>query len=101
MIDGDETRNDAVDRGSETHQITYDPASSAPPSHVLVVGVADVAQVDPLELEPLHDAVDPATIDEFVGEGGLPDVDGRISFAFAGYDVHVHPCGLFEVTPAD
>lgn len=99
MRDGNETRTDGPNRSAETYRFTYDPASGAPPSHALVVGVADLAGVDPMELKPLHGVVDPGFVDEFVGESGLPDVDGHISFSFAGYRVTVFPSGLFEVTP--
>ncbi|WP_135854143.1 HalOD1 output domain-containing protein [Halorussus salinus] len=99
MFDSDETNDGPANCGPETHRVNYDPASDAKPSHALVVGVADRAGVDPLELNPLHDAVDPELIDELVGEDGLPEVNGHVSFAYAGFDVTVYPSGLFELSP--
>lgn len=101
MKDCKETRDDGAAGLGGTRYVRYDPASGATPSRALVVGVADVAGRDPLELDPLYDAVEPAVVDEFVEASGLPDVEGRLSFAFAGHEVTVHPCGLFEVSPTD
>ena len=100
MRDTDEPRDDA-NRRTERHHVHYDPDADDRPSELLVKAVADVADADPLELDPLFRTVDPDVLDEFVGAGGLPDVDGQVSFTYEGYRVTVHPSGLLELVPAD
>ena len=101
MIDTNETADDGADRRAETHHVHYDPETDAAPSETLVIAVADIAGVDPLELDPLYDTVDPDSVDEFVRSGGSPDVDGKLTFAFADHRVTVHASGLFEVRPVE
>jgi hypothetical protein len=100
MIDTNETRDHAPERRAEPHHVHYDPASDVTASELLVAAVADIADADPIELEPLYETVDPETIDDFVRSGGSADVDGHISFVFAGYDVRVYASGLLEIDPA-
>lgn len=101
MIDTNETGDDVNDHRAETHHVHYDPATDAAPSETLVIAVADIADVHPLELDPLYDTVDPDSVDEFVRSGGSPDVDGRLEFTFADHRVTVHASGLLEVRPVE
>jgi hypothetical protein len=57
--------------------------------------------VDPLELEPLYETLDPDVVNDFVESGGVPDVGGHVEFTFEGYDVTVHASGLFEIKVVD
>ncbi|MFC7079089.1 HalOD1 output domain-containing protein [Halorussus caseinilyticus] len=100
MIDTNETRDDSTERRAETHHVHYDPTADERPSEMLVIAVADIADADPLELEPLFETVDPDTLNDFVGTDGLPEVGGHISFRYAGHDVTVYPSGLLEIEPA-
>lgn len=100
MRDTDEPRDDA-DRRTERRHVRYDPDADERPSELLVTAVADAVGTDPLELDPLFRTVDPDVLDEFVGAGGLPDVDGQVSFTYEGYHVTVYPSGLIELEPAD
>lgn len=99
MIDTNETRDDAPERRTET--VHYDPESPVRPGELVVTSVADVADADPLELEPLYETVDPEAIDEFVASGGSADFDGHISFTYEGYAVTVRASGLLEIRPGD
>ena len=101
MINTNETTNDASKHRTETHHVHYDPGAPIAPSETFVLAVADIADVDPLEMEPLYHTVDPETVNEFVESGGVPDVGGHIEFTFENYDVTVHASGLFEIEPAD
>lgn len=101
MINTNETSNDASKYRAETHHVHYDPETSIGPSETLVIAIADVADAEPLELEPLYETVDPDTVNDFVESGAAPDVGGHIKFTFEGYDVTIHASGLFEIEPAD
>lgn len=101
MINANETRDDATKHRTETHHVHYDPESVIGPSETLVIAIADIADADPLALEPLYGTVDPDTLDDFVDSGGVPDVGGRLAFTFEDYDVTVHASGLFEIESAE
>lgn len=99
MIDANQTRNGRTDRRTNARHVHYDPGAKATPSETLVRAIADFADVDPLELDPLYDAIDPDTLDEFVGADELPEVEGTITFTYEGYDVTVYASGLLEIVP--
>ncbi|PSQ46321.1 hypothetical protein BRD15_09595 [Halobacteriales archaeon SW_6_65_15] len=101
MIDTNETADEAAKRRTETHHVHYDPESEVAPSETLIIAVADIAGVDPLEIDPLFDTVDPEKLDDFVESGGAPEVGGRMEFTFADHDVTVHASGLFDVRPVE
>lgn len=101
MIDANGTRNDVSDDRTALHHVHYDPASDRTPSEVLVLGVADFLDADPLALEPLYDTVSPDTVDEFVETGSGSDVGGHLSFTYEDCDVTAHASGLFELEPLD
>lgn len=101
MSDANQTRDDATDRGQQTHRIHYDPEGDAAPSEALVFALADLTDADPLALESLYETVDPDTVDDFVASGALPDVGGHVQFTHEGYDVRIHASGLMELTPGD
>lgn len=101
MIDGNETRDGPTDRRANTRHVHYDPGGDATLSDALVRAVADFADADPLELQPLYETVDPETLNEFVGADELPDVAGNLTFTFEGYEVTVYASGLLEIRPAE
>lgn len=101
MTDANETQDDVPDRRTGTHRVHYDPASDTAASELLVETIADIADANPLELEPLYESVDPDAVDEFVDSDSHPDVGGHMSFVFVGYDVRVHASGLLEIAPDD
>lgn len=99
MMKPNETGDGAVE--DRTRYVHYDPETDERPSEMLVVTVADFADADPLELEPLFETVEPDTLNDFVGTGGLPDVDGHMSFTYESFDIIVHSSGLLEIESAD
>lgn len=65
----------------------------------VVEQIANRENVDPLELPPLHDAIDPEALDALFDK---PDsaVDG-IAFHYHGYEVVVEGPERVRVTPLD
>lgn len=56
--------------------------------------VAVTSGVDPLELPPLYDVVDPDKLDALVAS----TTDGKVSFTYAGYEVTVDGGSGVEVS---
>lgn len=69
----------------------------------VVLAVADAVDADPLDLEPLHDSVDPDALDQlFTSTGDQADsVRGRVEFRYADCDVAVHADGHVVATPVE
>lgn len=84
-------------RCSDTYRARYD-QDGAPASMAVVGTVATALGVDPVELEPLHDAVDTDALDR-VMRGG--DGSVRTSFAFGAHEITVSSDGVVEATPRD
>jgi len=101
MIDTNESQNDVPKHRTETHHVHYDPGTPVAPSETLVIAIADVDDVDPLELEPLYETVDPDVVNDFVESGGVPDVGGHVEFTFADHHVTDLASGLFDVRPVE
>lgn len=101
MIDANETRDDSTDRRANTHYVHYDPGADATLSATLVKAVADLADRDPLDLDPLYETIDPETLNEFVGIDELPEVAGTVTFDYEEFEVTVHASGLLELVPSE
>lgn len=69
-------------------------------SERVVATVADACDVDPLELPPLHKAIDPDALDQLYRRGFAGQEDGhvRVSFTMADCDVVVRGDGEVTVT---
>ncbi|WP_161991503.1 HalOD1 output domain-containing protein [Natronorubrum aibiense] len=68
------------------HSMTVTAADEQRPSMAVVSLVATVTDTDPLELEPLYDAVDPEALDSLcTPTNGV----SSLSFEYAGYTVVV------------
>lgn len=64
---------------------TTSAVKTGPPSKTIVRAVADVDDVDPTELPPLYEAIDPDALDAvFRGRS-----DGSVTFDYSGYTVTV------------
>ena len=98
MIDTNETSDDS-DSTPRTHHVQYHPTEGSNLCETLVVAIAEVAEVEPLDLDPLYETVDPELLDDVVGSGGTPDLGGNVSFTYADHHVRVHASGLLEITP--
>lgn len=68
-------------------------------SERVVHAVARARDVDPLELDPLYDTVDPDALDKLFGTSTASDstVHGRIVFGVAGCEVTVYSDGSVDV----
>lgn len=84
----DETGSAVVGYGPES-----DPLSVAVPTLV-----AQCESVDPCELPPMYDAVDPDALDRLVSGDGSAESTVEITFGYAGYTVAVGD-GELAVTP--
>lgn len=71
-------------------------------SQRVIGAVADERGVDPLELPPLYDAIDPDGLEKlFPYELDGSGTAGRVAFTLAGCEVVVHSTGEVVVTPID
>lgn len=66
------------------------------PSTGVVQAVAAVRDVDPVELPPLNDHVDPDALDRLLTDDG--DASVQVSFQYAGTEIYVRGSGAVEVS---
>ncbi|MDS0300748.1 hypothetical protein NDI76_18525 [Halogeometricum sp. S1BR25-6] len=68
------------------------------PTETVVREVASLENVDPVELDPLLDVVDPEALDALVREeGDRSRVQLRIEFVYHGYEVVITSAGTVDV----
>lgn len=68
------------------------------PTETVVREVASLEGVDPIELDPLFDVLDPEALDTLVREDGdRSRAPLRIEFVYHGYDVVVTSAGTVDV----
>jgi hypothetical protein len=67
----------------------------------VVLAVADAAGIDPIDLPPIYDIVDPDALDGLFGAAGGRRLDGEVSFRYYGYLVTVRSDGGLTVEPTD
>lgn len=70
---------------------TFDWTTAEGPAQAVVSAVADVADEDPLDVQPIYGAVDPDALDEILAPSGpgRPPTERSVSFEYRGYDVVV------------
>ena len=69
-------------------------------SETVVTAVAEAKGVDPLDLKPLYDVIDPDALNRmFRPSAGSPPAVMELSFSMAGCKVVVHGDGEVVVTP--
>lgn len=61
-------------------------AQSRPVYEQVIYAVANANGVDPTDLDPLYDTIDPDALDSLFGSG----TEGTIAFAYEGHDVAVN-----------
>lgn len=73
------------------------------PSEAVVEAVADADGVHPSEITPpLYEAIDPEALDGLFASTHRTDrTDGRLAFAYSGYEVTVHWNGQVSVVTND
>lgn len=72
-------------------------------STTVVTAVARAASVDPTEMPPLFQYIDPDALDKLVGQdvGTGSRFSGYVTFDYASYSVTVHSDGEIVVTDLD
>ncbi|WP_224337586.1 HalOD1 output domain-containing protein [Haloprofundus halobius] len=66
-------------------------------SNAVVLAVAEARNVDPLELDPLYDVIDPDALDAIFSSAGPTDNSMELDFEMAGCQVTVRGTGEIRV----
>jgi hypothetical protein len=82
---------DGGDGGSSPNsiQFTYDLNDDELPSHAVVRAVAAITNESSLDLEPLHDAIDPGHLNDVFERTDDGTISAELSFAFHDFAVTV------------
>lgn len=77
------------------------PVENGRVSETVIRTVADVTDVDPFEIAPLYDIIDPDALDRLFQPtpSASRDVDSRVCFTMAGCQVTVTDNRVVTVTP--
>lgn len=73
------------------------PDRTTSPSEDVVRKIADRESVDPLELPPLYESVDPEALDALVETGDRSGSVRKIEFVYNDYSVHVTGEGTVQI----
>ena len=81
------------DRGQseQSHRFAYDVGRDELPSEAVVKTVAAVTNTSPLDLDPLHDVIDPDTLNRALDRPGTAGAELELSFTFEGCAVTATP----------
>ncbi|WP_276256725.1 HalOD1 output domain-containing protein [Halomontanus rarus] len=79
----------------EPSMTKWDRDSEDTPVFAVVLAVADASGVDPLELPPLGDTIDPDALNELFMARSESTV-AKVTFEYAGYDVTVRGDGEIQ-----
>lgn len=84
--------------GTIHHQFDW---SNVPPSTAVVETIADAAGCDPVDINVLHDAVDPDALDTLLQAETDTDSEAtHVSFIYAGFDVVLRSDGTLLIHPS-
>ena len=95
--DPSSTADSANDLEGGTRTVRDEWTTAGEPSSAVVRAVADATGTDPMDMQPLYEAVDPDALDRFLTHG--PTSDRSLSFRFARCDVTVDAGGRLVVEP--
>lgn len=71
------------------------------PSMAIVMAMAAIRDVEPTELDPLYEAVDPERLDSFLRvEGDVVDAV-TLEFSYHGHSIRAHSDGTIEIDLPD
>lgn len=86
---------------TETYTAKYDWGDRRTLSGAIVTLIADIKDVSPLDLEPLHRSVDPDALNQILAPmpGGDDRRSGHVSFVFESHHITVYGDG--EIAIAD
>jgi hypothetical protein len=85
---------------SEAYRFEYDQEMS-PASMAVVSALSEAMDVDPIDLEPLHESVDIDALDAPVRVRGTMSGDIHVSFTHEGWVMAVSSYGVIAVTPPE
>lgn len=87
---------------TDSYRITYSDGDD-PPSVVIPEAIATITDVDLLELDPLHEVVDPNALDDVFGprRNGIKRGDGTVEFTYHGVRISVRSYGVIELRATD
>ncbi|GAA5052999.1 HalOD1 output domain-containing protein [Haladaptatus pallidirubidus] len=87
-------------RDASDHPLTH---PSAPLTDRIVTAVANAADCSRQELAPLYEVVDPDALNSLFAPtySGGTQADGRVHFAYSGYEVVIHSTGDVNVSLLD
>lgn len=94
----DKTVRPEFDPPSGTYRVDHDPDCPCTASTTVVLALASLTEADPLDMLPLHRAVDPDALEHHVCGRGR---DARLSFEFHGHHVTVRSDGHIKFAPLD
>lgn len=72
---------------------TVHPSQQTSPSEAVIYRVAEQQDVDPVELPPLYESIDPDALDSLVQSSAASDSQLEVEFTYAGHDVTVTGSG--------
>src|SRR6056297_2581954 len=76
----------------------YEFESDGSPTEIIVEAIAEAAEIDPVDLPPLYEIVDPAALNQFFGEhDGAAQTDALLSFQVKTWNVFVRADGRIRV----
>lgn len=82
----------------EAYSTQFDLQSTSP-AMALVSAVADVLETDPLDLDPLYEAVDTDALNDLLRPNSFGENPVWVSFTFASCEVSMASDGRVEITP--
>jgi hypothetical protein len=81
------------------YRLEYDPSLDTP-TLAVVAAVAAITRTDPMDLDPLHSAIDTSALDDlFAPSPANHGQWGRIVFRFGGFEIMANSQGIIEVDP--
>lgn len=87
--------------GTDAYRATFDWADPDQPSAALVEVIARARGLDPIEVEPLHDHLDPDALNALFARESLNGRTGSVTITIDGYRVRIEGDGQVVVRPAD
>lgn len=79
----------------------YDPLSDQPPAAAVIEAIAEAAGVDPMQLPPLFEIIDPDALNGlFKHDGDGHDAEAIVSFTYDTWNVFVRADGRIRVCDA-
>lgn len=91
---------EAVEYQQETGIVrTQFDQEKTPASTAVIATLADVMDVDPVELDPLHSTVDPEMLDALVRVRDGMNGDIHVTFTHEDHMITVYSYGVVTVTP--